>query len=119
MATKASATPLNKLNIRKGDKVLVISGKNRDVKTPREVLSVSKETGRIVVEGVNVMKNTPDKRQRANGEEQGITEKTMPIDASNVQLIDPKSGKPTRVKRVKGEDGKVQRISVKSGEVIA
>jgi len=118
MATKSANKPV-KLNIRKGDKVVVITGKSRDRKTPREVLSVLPAEGKVVVEGVNVVKDTPSKRSRAAGQgNEGITEKPMPIDASNVMLIDPKSGTATRVKRVKGEDGKVARVSVKSGETI-
>lgn len=121
MATRIEKTENRsvKLNIRKGDKVVVITGKSRDRKTPREVLRVMPKEGKIVVEGVNVVKDTPNKRARAAGQEtQGITEKPMPIDASNVMLVDPKTGVPTRVKRVKGEDGKVNRVSVKSGETI-
>ena len=117
MPTKAEHQPV-KLSIRKGDQVVVISGKNRDRKTPKTVLEVLPKKGKVIVEGVNVMKDTPNKRQQQQGGEQGITEKAMPIDASNVMLVDPKSGKPTRVKRVKGTDGKVQRVSVKSGETI-
>ncbi len=115
--TKAQHEPV-KLSIRKGDQVVVIAGKNRDRKTPKTVLEVLPKKGKVVVEGVNVMKNTPDKRKQQGNTDEGITEKPMPIDASNVMLLDPKSGKPTRVKRVKGEDGKVSRVSVKSGETI-
>jgi len=114
--TKAQHEPV-KLSIRKGDQVVVISGKSRDRKTPKTVLEVLPKKGKVVVEGVNVMKDTPNKRAQ-QGTDAGITEKAMPIDASNVMLVDPKSGKATRVKRVKGEDGKVHRVSVKSGETI-
>lgn len=118
MATKTENKPA-KLNIRKGDQVLVISGKSRDRKTPREVLEVLPREGKVVVAGVNVVKDAPSKRARAAGQgNEGIVEKPMPIDASNVMLIDPKTNAATRVKRVKGEDGKVARVSVKSGETI-
>jgi len=116
MATKTATAPA-KLNIRKGDQVVVISGKSRDRKTPKTVLEVLPKKGKVIVEGVNVMKDTPNKRSQ-QGTDAGITEKAMPIDASNVMLVDPKSGKPTRVKRVKGTDGKMTRVSVKSGETI-
>lgn len=106
-----------KISIRKDDMVVVLSGKYRDRKTPRKVLSVLRDQGKVVVEGVNVVKDTPNKRTQRAGDEQGITEKTMPIDASNVQLVDAK-GVPTRVRFVKGEDGKRSRVSVKSGETI-
>src|SRR4051812_40842960 len=114
MATKIEKTQNRSvtLNIRKGDKVVVISGKSRDRKTPREVLQVLPKEGKVVVEGVNVVKDAPNKRARAAGQEDtGITEKPMPIDVSNVMLLDPKSNVPTRVKRVKGSDGKVARVS--------
>lgn len=106
-----------KINIRKDDMVVVLSGKYRDRKTPRKVLSVLRDKGKVIVEGVNVVKDTPNKRNRQAGEDTGITEKTMPIDASNVQLVDSK-GVPSRVRLVKGEDGKRTRVSVKSGETI-
>lgn len=116
--TQAKARP-KKLNIRKGDKVVVIAGKSRDRKTPREVLDVNLLTGKVIVEGVNVMKDTPNKRaQQQGGADQGLIEKPMPIDASNVMLLDPKTNQPTRVRRVKDGEGKSQRQSVKSGELI-
>jgi large subunit ribosomal protein L24 len=106
-----------KVLIRKGDQVVVISGKSRDRKTPREVLQVLPKEGKIVVAGVNVVKDT--KKARSAAETSSVVEKEMPIDASNVQLIDPKSGQPTRVRLQKDADGKRQRVSVKSGEVIS
>ena len=116
--TQAKARP-QKLNIRTGDQVVVISGKSRDRKTPKTVLDVNRITGKITVEGVNVMKDTPNKRaQQQGGADEGITEKPMPIDASNVMLLDPKTNQPTRVRRVKDGEGKSQRQSVKSGELI-
>ena len=116
--TQAKARP-KKLHVRKGDQVVVISGKNRDRKTPKTVTDVNRITGKVTVEGVNVMKDTPNKRQQqGGGASEGITEKAMPIDASNVMLVDPKSGEPTRVRRVKDGEGKSQRQSVKSGELI-
>ena len=116
--TQAKARP-QKMHIRTGDKVVVIAGKSRDRKTPKTVLDVNRITGKITVEGVNVMKDTPGKRaQQQGGQNEGITEKPMPIDASNVMLLDPKTNLPTRVKRVKDGEVKSQRASVKSGEVI-
>ncbi len=116
--TQAKARP-KKLNIRKGDQVVVIAGKSRDRKTPREVLDVNRLTGKITVEGANLMKDTPNKRaQQGGAADAGIVEKPMPIDASNVMLLDPKTNTPTRVRRVKDGEGKSQRQSVKSGEMI-
>lgn len=106
-----------KINIRKDDMVVVLSGKYRDLKTPRKVLSVIRDKGRVIVEGVNVVKDMPSKKTQQAGGEQGITEKTMPIDASNLMLVDSK-GVPSRIRLVKGEDGKRTRVSVKSGETI-
>lgn len=116
MANKKPVPVAPKLNIRKGDKVIVISGKSRDRNTPREVIGVLPREGKVLVEGVNVVKDV--KRATAAGQETGIVEKTMPINASNVALVDPKSGKATRVRLEVGADGKRQRVSVKSGEVI-
>ncbi len=104
-----------KMTIRTGDSVVVLSGKYKDRTQPRKVLSVLRDKGKVIVEGVNVVKDMPKKQQ--GGADQGITEKTMPIDASNLMLVDSK-GVPTRVRLVKGEDGKRTRVSVKSGETI-
>lgn len=104
-----------KINIHKDDMVVVLTGKYKDRTQPRKVLSVLRDKGKVIVEGVNVVKDTPKKTQQ--GGDTGITEKTMPIDASNVQLVDSK-GVPTRIRLVKGEDGKRTRVSVKSGETI-
>ena len=118
MATKTKEKPA-KLHVRKGDKVFVISGKNKDRKTAKEVIRVLPSTGKVVVEGVNVMKDTPNKRRAQGGAaEEGITEKAMPIDVSNVMLVDPKTNTPTRIRLVKSEDGKRVRVSVKSGAQI-
>ncbi|RYG69954.1 50S ribosomal protein L24 [bacterium] len=106
-----------KIQIRKDDLVVVLTGKYKDRKTPRKVLSVLRDTGKVLVEGVNVVKDAPSKQSQRAGDATGLTEKTMPIDASNVQLVDSK-GVPTRVRLVKGEDGKRTRVSVKSGETI-
>lgn len=114
---KKAAPVAAKINIRKDDTVVVIAGKDRDRKTPRKVLSVQRETGKVTVEGVNLVKDTPNKRTQQAGGETGITQKAMPIHASNVMLVGA-DGKPTRVRRVKGADGKPTRVGVKSGETI-
>jgi large subunit ribosomal protein L24 len=106
-----------KLNIRTGDTVVVISGKYRDRNQQRKVLRVVPSQGKVVVEGVNVVKDV--QKATSAAVEAGIVEKTMPIDASNVMLVDPKSGKASRVRLVKGADGKRVRVSVKSGEPIS
>lgn len=121
MAKRQQESKVRKLNIRTGDMVLVISGGGRS-KTPRKVLSVLPREAKVVVEGVNVMKDS-NKNKQQGGRQAGINdenfvEKPFPIDASNVALVDPKSGGPTRVKLRKGADGKRQRIAVKSGQTI-
>src|SRR5918993_4612820 len=92
--------------IRKGDQVVVIAG--RDNGKRGRVLEVKPGEGRVKVEGVAVVK----KHQRANpgtGRGGGIIDREAFINISNVQLIDPDSGRPTRVKYQVGEDGTKQR----------
>ncbi len=107
------------LHIRTGDEVIVISGEDRG-KAPRKVLSVLPKQGKVIVEGVNMMKD--HQRPRGGGRqsaiaEQKLIEKACPIDISNVALVDPKSKRPTRI-RMKDQDGKKVRVAVKSGETV-
>lgn len=105
---------MNKLNIKKGDNVIVLAGDDRG-KTGR-VLSVQIEKQRAIVEGVNIVsKSTKPSAKHPQG---GIVKIEAPIHVSNLALIDPKTGKPTRVGYKFGEDGKKVRISKKSGEEI-
>jgi large subunit ribosomal protein L24 len=99
--------------IRKGDKVVVLSG--RDKGRQGEVLRVSPKDARALVRGVNVVKRHQRQTPRQEG---GIVEKEAPIHLSNVALIDPHSGKPTRVGFKVLEDGRKVRFARKSGEVI-
>lgn len=120
MAKAGKKVERRKLHIRTGDMVLVISGEDRS-KTPRKVLSVLSNEGKVVVEGVNVMKDSQKQNQQQGGAQastENFIEKPYPIDASNVALIDPKSGAPTRIRLQVDKDGKRQRIAVKSGEVV-
>ena len=103
-----------KLSIRKGDRVKVIRGNYKD--TEGTVLRVEREKGRVVVQGVNVRKR--HRKPSATSPEGGIVEFEAPIHASNVMLLDPKSGEPTRVRSAVGADGKRERIAVKSGQAI-
>lgn len=110
------------LHIRTGDTVIVISGGGRS-KQPRTVLGVLPRQGKVIVEGVNVMKDSQSQKNKQGGRQAGINEqnyveKPFPIDVSNVALVDPKSGKPTRVKFRKSSDGKLERVAVKSGQTI-
>lgn len=104
-----------KFNIRKGDTIVVIAGEDRDLKKPRQVLEVFPDKARVLVEGVNIMtKHTKPSAQNTKG---GLVKKEASIHISNVMLWDAKSGQATKVKRDR-VNGKLIRISKKSGEVI-
>jgi large subunit ribosomal protein L24 len=102
------------MRVRTDDEVVVISGKDRG-KTGR-VIDVDPARQRVFVEGLNIVKRhqrpTPGTNQPG-----GVIEKPGPIHISNVALVDPKDGKPTRT-RVEERDGKRVRVAVRSGEVI-
>ena len=99
------------MKILKGDKVIVISGKDKG-KTGI-VQAVYPKVNKVVVEGVNVHKKHR-KPTQANPEG-SINEIYVPIDASNVAIVDPKTKKPSRVGYQIGKDGKKVRIAKKSG----
>jgi large subunit ribosomal protein L24 len=104
-----------KYNIKKGDTVVVITGDDKDLKKPRQVLEVLVEDGRVIVEGVNIItKHTKPSAQNTRG---GIVKKEAPVHISNVMLWDAKAGAPTKVKRSR-ENGKLVRIAKKSGGAI-
>ncbi|HAK12083.1 MAG: 50S ribosomal protein L24 [Chitinophagaceae bacterium] len=104
-----------KFNIKKGDQVVVIAGEDKDLKKPRKVLEVILDKSRVVVEGVNIVtKHTKPTAQNTKG---GIVKVEAPIHISNVMLWDAKAGAATKVKRTR-ENGKLVRVSKKSGEVI-
>ena len=98
------------MDLRKGDKVIVIAG--RDKGKTGVIQKVDPKTNRVVVEGVNLRKK--HKKQTQNNPEGSIVEIYAPIDASNVMIVDPKTKKPTRIghKIVKG---KKVRVAKKSG----
>ena len=104
-----------KLKIKKGDKVVVIAGAYRDRSKVREVLEVLPTENRAIVDGVNIRKKHSKSTQTSPG---GINEITAPIHISNLMVVDPKSGEPTRVGRTVGENGKTVRFAKKSGEII-
>jgi large subunit ribosomal protein L24 len=103
-----------RLHVAKGDTVRVMRGddKNKEGK----IIRVFTKTGRVTVDGVNMVKR--HRRARTADEQSGIVEFPAPIHASNVMLLDPKEGKPTRTRRRIDEDGTKERISVKSGDAI-
>ena len=104
----------HKMHVAKGDTVRVISGEHRGKEG--KILHVYPKKFRVVVEGVNIVKK--HKRATTPQGESGIIEFPAPISASNVMLLDPKSGAPTRVRRRLDKDGTVERIAVKSGQPI-
>ena len=103
-----------KLRITKGDTVKVMRGDDKG-KTG-EVIRVYPKRGRVTVKGVNVVKR--HRKARKAEEQSGIIELEAPIHASNVMLVDPKSGDATRTRMRIDEDGTKERISIKSGDAI-
>lgn len=101
-----------KLHIKKGDTVLVLSGSDKGAEG--EVLEVLPSKNRAIVDGVNMVKKHKKPTQDQEG---GIFDEPASVHISNLMLIDPKSGEPTRVGR-REEDGKVVRYSKKSGQTI-
>ena len=103
-----------KLHIKKGDQVQVIAGDSKGQQG--KVLKVEVSKQRAIVEGVNIVKKatTPN----AKNPQGGIIEQEAPIHISNLMLIDPKSGKPTKVGRKLDDKGKLVRYAKKSGEEI-
>ena len=103
-----------KLHIKKGDTVKVIAGDDRGKEG--RVLSVEASKNRAIVEGVNIVtKATKPTAQHPQG---GLVKKEAPINISNIALIDPKSGKATRIGIKVDESGKKVRYSKKSGQEI-
>jgi large subunit ribosomal protein L24 len=110
-ARKAERT---KLVVTKGDTVRVMRGE--DAGKEGKVLRVYPKSGRLTVEGVNIVKR--HRKARRAEEQSQIMEMPAPIHHSNVMLLDPKGGTPTRVRRRLDEDGTKERIAVKSGDAI-
>ena len=106
---------IKRSKIRKNDQVVIIAG--RDKGKRGRVLEVAKAKGKIKIEGANMIK----RHQRANPQANrsgGIIDKEAFIDISNVQLIDPQSGKPTRVKYQIEADGAKTRLAAGSGHTL-
>ena len=102
-----------KLHVKKGDTVQVLSGKDKGKEG--KILTALPKKGKVIVEGVNkVKRHTKPSQTNPQG---GIVKQEAPIHVSNVSLIDPKSGKATRVS-IKHEGKNVVRIAKKSGEEI-
>lgn len=105
---------MSKLNIKKDDTVYVRSGEDRG-KTGR-VLKVLPAKNRAIVEGVNII--TKATKPSAKHPQGGLIKMEAPVHISNLSLLDPKSGKPTRIGRRLNDKGKLVRYSKKSGEEI-
>ncbi len=101
-------------HVRKGDTVMVVAGKERGKRG--RVLRVIPEKNRVVVERVNMIKKHQRPTQRIR--QGGIIEREGSIHLSNVMLLDPTSGKPTRIGMRALSDGKKARVARKSGETI-
>ena len=99
--------------IRKGDKVVVITG--RDKGRIGEVVEVRVAEARALVRGVNIVKRHQRQSARQQG---GIVSKELPVHLSNLAIADPKDGKPTRVGFKTGNDGRKVRIAKRSGAEI-
>ena len=103
-----------KFHIKKGDTVYVNSGESKG--QTGKVLEVLRDKERAIVEGVNmVSKHTKPNAQNPQG---GIVKKEAPIHISNLMLVDPSTGKPTRIGRRKNDQDKLVRYAKKSGEEI-
>ncbi len=102
-----------KFKVKKGDKVIVLTG--RDKGKEGEIVRMIPAEARAVVQGVNVVKRHTKPSQTGAG---GIVTKESPIHVSNLALVDPKTGKATKVGYKKSDDGKKVRFAKASGEVI-
>ena len=102
------------MKVSRGDTVRIMRGDDKGKEG--KVLQVYPKTGRIKVEGINIVKK--HRKARTAEEQSGIIEMPAPFHASNVMLLDSKTGKPTRVRNRLDKDGTKERIGVKSGEVI-
>jgi large subunit ribosomal protein L24 len=103
-----------KINVTTGDTVKVVRGDDKG--HVGKVIRVYRKTGRVTVEGANIVKR--HRKARSPEEQGGIVEFPAPIHHSNVMLLDPKTGEPTRTSRRIDTDGTKERLSAKSGEAI-
>jgi len=103
-----------KMPVTRGDTVRVLRGEDKGKEG--KVLRVFPKTGRVTIEGINIVKK--HRKARRAEEQSGIIEMPAPVHHSNVMLLDPKSGRPTRLRARIDEDGTKERLAVKSGEPI-
>jgi large subunit ribosomal protein L24 len=102
-----------KLKVKKGDKVVVLAGRDKGKKG--EILKVHPTDNKAVVRGVNVVRRHQKQSATREG---GIISKEAPIHISNIAIEDPKDGEPTRVGYRILEDGRKVRFAKRSGELI-
>jgi len=102
-----------KLKVKKGDEVIVITGKYKGKKG--KILKVFPEKNKVIISGVNLVKKHTKPTQASEG---GIITKELPIHISNIAHVDPKTGNPTKIAFKFLEDGSKVRIAKKSGEII-
>jgi large subunit ribosomal protein L24 len=114
-ARHARNSERTKTRIVKGDIVKILRGDDKGKEG--KVLEVHLKKNRVTIEGINIVKR--HQRARRAEEQSGIIEKPAPMALSNVMLMDPKTGKATRIKARVDADGTKERLSVKSGESIA
>jgi len=103
----------NKLKVKKGDEIIVLAGKDKGKKG--KIVKVIPDELRVIVDGINMVKRHEKPSRTSAG---GIVAKAAPLHVSNVALVDPKSGKSTRVGFKILQDGKKVRVARRSGEVI-
>jgi len=100
--------------LKQDDRVVVVAGRYKG--RQGRVLKVFREEGRVIVEGINVVRR--HQRPTAQNPEGGITEKEMPIHASNVMVWDDEAEAPTRIRTQIDDEGNKTRVTVKSGKVL-
>ena len=103
---------MNKMHVKRGDKVVVIAGKDKGKEG--NVVAAFPEENKVIVEGVAVAKK--HQKARMQGQASAIIDKEMPIDASNVMRVCPKCGKPARVGVKVFDDGSKAKYCKKCGE---
>ena len=105
---------MSKLHIKRGDTVYVNAGNNKGA--TGKVTKVLVDKQRAIVEGVNMVSKS--QKPNAKNPQGGIVKVEAPIHISNLNVVDPKTGKPTRIGRRLNDDGKLVRFARKSGEEI-
>lgn len=121
--SKKKKAPPNRrpLHIKTGDEVIVLRGEGSESRNPRKVLGVLPKERKVLVEGVNVMKDHQQQKHSSRASalsQEKVIEKPFPIDVARVALVDPKTHKATRVRMKINNEGRKVRAATRSGEVI-